>query len=132
MIILLGLKAHDAHLLKLAHQIFGVLATFYRIPNEAIKHFNYCKNLCSETHDHERKLLMYNQLGVVLKSMKKYTSAVRCYKKMLALSWEIGKRDYEFQAYDSLGLLYFYTKDIDKARYYHERAFKGVYESEQS
>ena len=64
--------------------------------------------------------------------MRNHKTAVRCYKQMLALSWDLNQRDYEHKAYENLGVCHFYLGDIEKAKYYHDKAFKGIYESEKS
>lgn len=35
-------------------------------------------------------------------------------------------------AYDNIGIQYYYLRDLEKAKYYHERMWKGKCESNQS
>ncbi len=47
---------------------------------------------------------------------------MRFIKKLLKLSWKINNLEYEFIAYDLLGISYYYIGDLKLASYFHYRA----------
>ena len=63
---------------------------------------------------------------------KCWNEALKFYKMMLELAWEINDRNKELRAYDKIGLMYFHLGDLEKANNYHERMNGGKYEHEGS
>ena len=51
---------------------------------------------------------------------------------MLQLAWELKDQNAELISYDGMGMQYFYLGAMHKARYYHERMWKGIYEDDES
>jgi hypothetical protein len=61
--------------------------------------------------------------------MKEYKKAIVCFKKQLQLAWFTSNLEQEMIAFDSLSLQYFYIGDVDKAKYYDDRARRGKFET---
>lgn len=51
---------------------------------------------------------------------------------MLSLAWEIGNIKAEILAYEELGMIHYYNGDLERAKYYSERASRGWIESDSS
>ena len=48
----------------------------------------------------------------------KHEISIKCYKKMLQLSWSVGSREGEMHAYEMIGLNYYYLGSLEKAKNY--------------
>ena len=64
--------------------------------------------------------------------MKEYKSAVKAFKKLLENSWKTNNKTQEIEAYDALSIQYFYLGDIERSKYYHDRAITGSIEPKES
>jgi tetratricopeptide (TPR) repeat protein len=78
----------------------------------------------------EETLYAYESLGTVYKFLYQYNKAIKCYKKMIEMSWILNNRSAELRGYDHIGIQYFYLGNKDKAKYYHERFLYGIYEKD--
>ncbi|CDW85695.1 histidine acid phosphatase family protein [Stylonychia lemnae] len=131
-IIYVALVIQDPEVLKLAHQQFGYISIVMRQFTEAKKQFKYLKDVCEDTRDYTMKILAYKMLGTCYKHLYQYKISTNCYKKMLSLAWDIGDRQAEILAFEQLGMIYYYKGQLDKAKYYSERATRGWVENDQS
>jgi len=77
-------------------------------------------------------MIAYRYLGVCFRNMTLHDIALKCFKRQLDLAWyflsktifklrEVRDTPSELDAYDSLGMEYFYLGDLDRASYYHKR-----------
>lgn len=48
------------------------------------------------------------------------------------MAWVIGNQKFEIKAYEHLAFNYFYKQDVDKARCYSNRVFRGLIEANNS
>ncbi len=83
-------------------------------------------------YDKELKLYAYHHMGKAYQHMKEYQSAITCFKKVLQLSWLIGDKvgeKAEMEAYENLGLQYFYLGQTEKSLFYSDRMMKGKFEA---
>eukprot|EP00826_Nyctotherus_ovalis_P049135 TRINITY_DN5885_c0_g1_i5.p1 TRINITY_DN5885_c0_g1~~TRINITY_DN5885_c0_g1_i5.p1 ORF type:complete len:285 (-),score=81.09 TRINITY_DN5885_c0_g1_i5:373-1227(-) len=76
------------------------------------------------------KLRCYKKLGDCHKELRSYEKALLNYKKELQLAWHLKIPCAELEAYDNIGLVYYYLGDIDKAIYYHNRMMNKQLEEE--
>jgi tetratricopeptide (TPR) repeat protein len=98
----------------------------------ALFSYRNLKGIAEYNGDYLEKIVAYQKIGHCYKLLKQYKLALVNFKKMLQLSWDINSLKYEFLAYDSIGLQYFYLGDIERARYYHERMWRGIAEDDKS
>jgi hypothetical protein len=54
------------------------------------------------------------------------------FKKLLQLSWESNNYEGELAAYEFLGVQYYYQGNMERAKFFHERALKGLTEAKTS
>ena len=80
-------------------------------------------------------MIAYQYLGQCFRNMMMHELALKCFKRQLDLAWyyfaaqhdvygkyrEVRDPSSELDAYDSIGMEYFYLGDLDRARYYHKR-----------
>ena len=50
----------------------------------------------------------------------------------MSLAWELNDTSAEIRSYDNLSQEYYYVGNIDKAKLYHERVFRGKIEASNS
>eukprot|EP00826_Nyctotherus_ovalis_P009407 TRINITY_DN12483_c0_g5_i1.p1 TRINITY_DN12483_c0_g5~~TRINITY_DN12483_c0_g5_i1.p1 ORF type:complete len:224 (-),score=65.19 TRINITY_DN12483_c0_g5_i1:533-1204(-) len=85
-------------------------------------------------------MLLYKKLGCTCKELQQHRTALLYFKKQLQLAWYCFQGDSrseedavnELDAYDSIGMQYYYLKNIDKARYYHNRMMNNELERNSS
>ena len=75
---------------------------------------------------------VYAQLGYCHRLQKDHEKALAYFKKQLEVAWEQRDEEGELNAYDNMGLEYFYLGDIEKSSYYHDRMVRGKVESDSS
>ncbi len=71
----------------------------------------------------------YKLMGKMYSMMKEYDKAILCFKKQLQLAWLIGSFEGEMEAYDQLGIMYYYVGDLEKSKYYNDRMCRGKVEA---
>ena len=57
--------------------------------------------------------------------IRDHDNAIDYFKVQMSLAWELEDTRAEIRSYDNLSQEYYYLGDIDKARLYHERVFRG-------
>ena len=78
--------------------------------------------MCSELTDNvSKKIESYLGLAEACKRLKYFDQALQFLKRALHFCWNILDRERELKIYDQIGMIYFTTRDIDKACYYHSR-----------
>ena len=75
---------------------------------------------------------MYQQIGYIYRLIREHDDAVKQFHKMLQLAWHEGNIAMEMQAYDCLSVDYFYSGQMGKSKYYHDRMVRGKVENNQS
>jgi tetratricopeptide (TPR) repeat protein len=128
----LVIKVGDMLALQCAYKFLGDLYLDMNDLQNAIHSYRQRKGLAEANQDYKDKMKTYRKLGHCYKLIKNYKLALVNYKKMLQLAWELKDENAELIAYDGIGMQYFYLGAVDKARYYHERMWKGVYENDSS
>ena len=68
---------------------------------------------------------MAEQLGTCYRQLRYHELAADYFKYSLSLAWELNDQTAEMRNYDNLAVEYFYIGNIDKAKLYHERVFRG-------
>lgn len=122
----------DSSRLQHAFKLQGNIYMKMNDVRNALLSFRNLKGIAEYNGDYVEKIVAYQKIGHCYKLLKQYKLALVNYKKMLQLSWDIKSLKYEFLAYDSIGLQYFYLGDIERARYYHERMWRGIAEDDKS
>jgi hypothetical protein len=61
--------------------------------------------------------------------LKEYSKAILCFKKTLQLAWHIDGLVLEVGAYENLSNQYYYLGDMERSKYYHDRAVRGKLEA---
>ena len=64
--------------------------------------------------------------------MRSHEIAIDFFKAQMSMAWELNDTAAEIRSYDNLSQEYYYVGNIDKAKLYHERVFKGKIESSNS
>lgn len=128
----LVIKVGDMVALQCAYKFLGDLYLDMNDLQNAIQSYRQRKGLAEANQDYRDKMKTYRKLGHCYKLIKNYKLALVNYKKMLQLAWELKDENAELIAYDGIGMQYFYLGAVQKARYYHERMWKGIYENEGS
>ena len=77
-------------------------------------------------------MLVYNIRGFCNESSQDFKEALQDYTKMLKLAYILRDIEMETKAYDCIGKQLFYLNDITTARYFHNRAMKGLLEDNDS
>ena len=68
---------------------------------------------------------LHKRMGKFYRKLKKTRIALKHFLRMLALSWYLNNEQYEFSAYDEIGLCFYYLNQIEKANYYHLKMLEG-------
>ena len=71
-------------------------------------------------------------MGKCYQQAKEYHNAIKCFKKMLEIAWQIDNVDDEMNAYEMIGLQYYYLNDLERSKYYHSRMQRGRQETKDS
>eukprot|EP01017_Pseudomicrothorax_dubius_P048423 TRINITY_DN8801_c0_g1_i1.p1 TRINITY_DN8801_c0_g1~~TRINITY_DN8801_c0_g1_i1.p1 ORF type:complete len:442 (+),score=85.47 TRINITY_DN8801_c0_g1_i1:60-1328(+) len=98
----------------------------------AIRLLKRYRKLCELYEMHEPLMKAYYKLGLCYQRLTSYSRAMSAFTKMLFLAWRVENVDAEMKAYDCIGLQYFYLGQVERARYYHEKATRGVCEGRNS
>lgn len=99
---------------------------------EAYEVTEFLRDVCEETYNPKPLLDVFNKMAHLLKLMAMYDKAIIASKKLLQMAWFLGDQQFEIKAYEHLAYNYFYKQDVDKARYYSNRVFRGLIESDSS
>ncbi|CAI2386636.1 unnamed protein product [Moneuplotes crassus] len=126
------LSASDIECLKKAHFLAACVFVNKGNSRQAIKHYQYLRNIVEATHDNALKCHVYTEMGLCYQQLKEFKKAIRCFKKLLETSWKIEDKYQEARSFDYLGIQYFYLGNIERANYYHSRWLNGSYESNSS
>ena len=98
----------------------------------AISLFKQAKFIAHNYSNMKIKLKCYKGLGTCCQILKKYNLAKHYFIKVLQLSWLVKDKQNELLAYDSIGLQFYYSGDVEQAQYFHFKMMKGEYETEKS
>lgn len=74
----------------------------------------------------------YKNIGICYQNLCNYSIALIYFGKMLRLAWYLKDIDSELKAYDFIGIQFFYSGQLDKAKYYHNKMIHGNLEPENS
>ena len=74
----------------------------------------------------------YKMLGTVLQKDKQYEQALACFKKILLSAWYLNDKKWEQTALKHLAIQFFYLGEISRARFYNEKAERGIVEADSS
>lgn len=64
--------------------------------------------------------------------LRHHNHSIKLCEKALTYAWHVGLHDEEIQAYDMIGLSYFYLGNAKKANYYHDKWAKAEIELQNS
>ena len=113
-------------------KIAGKLAYERRDIAKAEYYFRQCKLVSDINRSQIDKCRAYKNLGRCSQERYNYKRALNYFIKMLQLAWYCNNKEYELNAYDHIGLQYYYLGQIEKANYYHFRSMNGAVETENS
>ena len=63
------------------------------------------------------------------RTMRSHEIAIDYFKLQMSLAWELNDTTAEIRSYDNLSQEYYYVGNIEKAKLYHERVFRGKIEA---
>lgn len=75
---------------------------------------------------------MAEQIGMCYRTLRFHELASDYFKFQLSIAWEINDRAAEMRSYDNLAIEYYYIGNIQKAKLYHDRVFRGRIEHDGS
>ena len=82
--------------------------------------------------DYITKTEAYRLLALCYKHLYQYKFSLNCLKKMLQLAWDTQNKKAEILCYEELGMIHYYDGNLEKAKYYTERATRGWFEKDES
>ena len=112
--------------------IISKIYLFLRNPIKSIPILKQCKRISDLYKNFFFKRKCYKCLSSAFLMISKEEIALRFAKKYLLLSWATHSIKNEMLAYDMIGLLYYYSGDIYKAKYYHNRMVSNILEDNNS
>jgi len=115
-----------------AQQLLGEIYMEFKDIEKAYEHFAIQKTLADRNQLFEIKMLAYERLGICCQKKQLYKDAIIHFKKYLELAWDLDNPSAELDAYDYMGIQYYYMGDIERAEYYHDRAMRGKNEAPNS
>lgn len=116
-------------------EVYGILGNLYYETSQirnAVSYFNKYKDLAENKKQYKKKMSAFKQLGICHQVIKDYKTALVNFKLLLQLAWKEENIEMELTAYDYMSIQYFYLGDLDGARYYHNRIWKGATEKMES
>ena len=96
--------------------------------DKAIKAYKALRNYCRVWGLLEQEMWMAEQIGVSYRELRYHELAVDYFKCQLSLAWELNDLKAEMRSYENLSMEYYYIGNIDKAKLYHNRVFRGYLE----
>jgi len=124
-IIQVCLRIPDYNLLKKYYSIGGKLWFKVQRYQEAIRFYEPLRNLCRTNNDHLTLMNSLLRIGQAFQALKMYDKGIFAFKKLLQFSWKYENYEYEIKAYDNLWMQYYFKSDIERCRFYHNRAAMG-------
>lgn len=82
--------------------------------------------------DNKKKLTCLLKLAECCKVIKKYDLSLRFLRKALQYAWNLNFESVEITIYDKMGIIYYLSGDLVRARYYHERFLQNKLEAPES
>ena len=74
----------------------------------------------------------HKTLGIACQKSSLFDDSLNHFHEMLKLALVTKNYDKEMDAYDLIGMSYYYLNDINKARYFHKKSISGEYETKDS
>lgn len=74
----------------------------------------------------------YKGLATCFSQIQMHKQAQTYHYKMLCIAWLLRDKNRELQAYDLIGLDYYYLNEIDRAIYFHSKQARGQVELDSS
>lgn len=121
--------------LKIAAKVYSLFAQMLIDAKQfhlAYELYRKMRNTAHTDHDCVTKLYCYKQMAYTNSRMKKYESAILCFKHLLALAWTLKSAEAELATYEGLAAMHLYLGQIQKCKYYDARITHGVYEDHNS
>jgi len=75
-------------------------------------------------------MIFYKKIGNCFKQMHEPEPALYYYKKQLQLAYSLKDTMNELDAYDNMGLAYYYMGNVNKSIFYHNRMMSGKLEED--
>ena len=99
-------------------QIFAFLLLKLEKRMEAVRVYEFLRDLTEDTQQNSVAMDVYLQLGKLLQEHGEYEKAIVCFKKLLQIAWYEDNMLMETRAYECLSLQHFYLQQISKANFY--------------
>jgi len=77
-------------------------------------------------------MTLHKRMGKFYRKLKITRLALKHFLRMLDMAWFLNNEQYEFLAYDEIGLCFYYLNEIDKANFYHLKMLEGDREPKES
>lgn len=90
------------------------------------------KSIGYQENNNTANLNGYKILGIACQKSSMHQEALSNFHEMLKLSLLLQDYDKEMDAYDLIGISYYYLNDMNKARYFHKKSILGDYEKSDS
>ena len=114
------------------YKFFAKMLTFYSEFYNA-HNLNKTAYFLAKTHNlHYLLMTLHKRLGKLNRKMNKNRVALKHFLRMLNFSWFLDNDQYEFLAYDEIGLSFYYLNELEKANFYHLRMLDGEKEAKNS
>lgn len=121
--------------LKIACKVYSMFAQMLTVSGQyklALQLYGKLRNCAHSDQDAVIKLFCYKQMAYANSKLKKYDTAIICFKHLLALAWTLKSAEAELAAYEGLASMHLYLGQIQKCKYYDARITHGIYESPDS
>lgn len=119
-----GLLLLHKHIAKMWLKVYSV--------RRALDHLKQVKYVADVLQLPVEKMKACKGIGICYQLVRKYDTALMCFKRLLELAWYHDNIDMELQAYDCIGKQYYYLGMMDKAAYYNQRVWNGLTERKDS
>ena len=113
-------------------KFFAKMLTYY---NECGNAINLYKTgfILAKTHNlHYLMMTLQKRMGKLNRRLNRNKVALKHFLRMLYMAWFLENEQFEFLAYDEIGLCFYYLNDIEKANFYHLRMLDGEKEPNDS
>ena len=102
-------KEFNEFIVLISHmKIFVLLLLKLERQNDAIKVYEFLRDVTEDTQNNSISMDIYESLGKLLQDNGEYEKAIVCFKKLLQIAWAENDMLMETKAYECLSIQHFY------------------------